>query len=121
MKVAYASTRRQFGKVPTPLKVHTARLPLAFGLFCAKIGRLDNKLTLPPELGLLIREHVARITVCLFCVASALPKHSRAEECLSCSKAQGESAGTAGLSRPEVRFHPTLRRRAKLRVGVPER
>jgi hypothetical protein len=33
MKLAYAMTRRQFGKVLTPLKVHAARLPLAFGLF----------------------------------------------------------------------------------------
>ena len=67
MKLAYALTRWQFGKVLTPLKVHTARLPPAFGLFYAKIGRLDNKLTLPPEMVLLIREHVARINVCLFC------------------------------------------------------
>ena len=41
--------RRQFGKVLTPLKVHSARLPAAFGLFYAKIGQLDKKLTLPPE------------------------------------------------------------------------
>jgi alkylhydroperoxidase family enzyme len=67
MKLAYALTRRQFGKVLTPLKVHSARLPPAFGLFYAKIGRLDNKLVLPPEMVLLIREHVARINVCLFC------------------------------------------------------
>jgi hypothetical protein len=33
MKLAYAMTRRQFGKVITPLKVHSARLPLSFGLF----------------------------------------------------------------------------------------
>jgi hypothetical protein len=42
MKLAYALTRRQFGKVLTPLKVHTARLPPAFGLFYAKIGKLSN-------------------------------------------------------------------------------
>ncbi|MBV8115250.1 MAG: hypothetical protein JO300_10940 [Silvibacterium sp.] len=38
MKLVYAMTRRQFGKVLTPLKVFTARLPLGFGLFYAKIG-----------------------------------------------------------------------------------
>ncbi len=32
MKLAYYFTRRQFGKVLTPLKVHSARLPAAFGL-----------------------------------------------------------------------------------------
>ena len=68
MKLAYYFTRRQFGKVLTPLKVYSARLPLAFGLFYTKIGRLDKKLTLPPETILLIREQVARINVCLFCM-----------------------------------------------------
>jgi alkylhydroperoxidase family enzyme len=68
MKLAYYFTRRQFGKVLTPLKVHSARLPLAFGLFYQKIGKLDKQLLLPPETVLLIREQVARINVCLFCV-----------------------------------------------------
>ncbi len=68
MKLAYYFTRRQFGKVLTPLKVHSARLPPAFGLFYAKIGRLDKKLLLPPETAMLIREQVARINVCLFCM-----------------------------------------------------
>src|SRR5258706_10273706 len=68
MKVAYYFTRRQFGKVLTPLKVHSARLPSAFGLFYAKIGKLDKKLKLPPETVLLIREQVARLNVCSFCM-----------------------------------------------------
>ena len=68
MKLAYYFTRRQFGKVLTPLKVHSARLPTAFGLFYTKIGKLDKKLLLPPETALLIREQVARINVCLFCM-----------------------------------------------------
>lgn len=68
MKLAYHISRRQFGKVLTPLKVHNARMPHAFGLFYAKIGKLDRKLTLTPEFVLLIRERVARINVCLFCI-----------------------------------------------------
>jgi alkylhydroperoxidase family enzyme len=68
MKLAYYFTRRQFGKVLTPLKVHSARLPLAFGMFYAKIGSLDKKLQLPPETVMLIREQVARTNVCLFCI-----------------------------------------------------
>ena len=43
MKLAYAMTRRQFGRVLTPLKVHSARLPPAFGLFYSKIANLDKK------------------------------------------------------------------------------
>jgi alkylhydroperoxidase family enzyme len=68
MKLAYYFTRRRFGKVLTPLKVHSARLPPSFGLFYTKIGKLDKKLTLPPETSLLIREQVARLNVCLFCM-----------------------------------------------------
>lgn len=68
MKIAYYFTRKQFGKVLTPLKVQSARMPFAFALFAMKIGKLDNKLQLPPETRLLIREQVARINVCLFCI-----------------------------------------------------
>ena len=68
MKVAYYFTRRQFGKVLTPLKVHSARLPLAFGLFYGKVSKLDKKLQLPPETVMLVREQAARINVCLFCM-----------------------------------------------------
>ncbi|WP_348267665.1 hypothetical protein P8936_00120 [Edaphobacter paludis] len=46
MKLVYAMTRRQFGKVLTPVKVVSARMPLAFGMFSDKIGKLDKKLLL---------------------------------------------------------------------------
>lgn len=68
MKLAYYFTRRQFGKVLTPLKVHSARLPSAFGLFYGKVGTLDKKLRLLRETVFLIREQVARINICLFCM-----------------------------------------------------
>jgi alkylhydroperoxidase family enzyme len=68
MKLAYYFTRRQFGKVLTPLKVFAARMPLAFGTFYGKIAKLDKKLKLSPETALLIREQVARLNVCLFCM-----------------------------------------------------
>lgn len=67
-KLAYYFTRRQFGKVLTPVKVFAARMPTAFGLFTAKIAKLDQKLTLPLETILLIREQVARLNVCEFCM-----------------------------------------------------
>jgi alkylhydroperoxidase family enzyme len=68
MKLVYYFTRRQFGKVATPLMVHTARLPTAFGMFYGKISQLDKKLELPQETALLIRNQVARINICLFCI-----------------------------------------------------
>lgn len=68
MKLAYFFTRRQFGKVLMPLKVHSARLPAAFGLFYGKVSQLDKKVLLPGEMIMLIREQVARINICLFCL-----------------------------------------------------
>jgi alkylhydroperoxidase family enzyme len=68
LKFVYSMARRQFGKVLTPIKVFVARMPLAFGQFYAQIGKLDRKLTLTPEMILLVRECVARINVCEFCI-----------------------------------------------------
>ena len=68
MKLVYAMARRQFGKVMTPLKVFGARLPIAFAQFYGKISTLDKKLVLPSETAMLIRQQVARINLCLFCI-----------------------------------------------------
>ncbi len=68
VKMAYAMTRRQFGKVLTPVKVVYSRMPAAFGIFVSKIAKLDKKLELPPETAMLVREQVARINVCEFCM-----------------------------------------------------
>jgi len=67
-KFAYAMARRQFGKVPTPVKVVYSRVPAAFGMFVGKISALDKKLTLAPETAMLIRERVAQLNICLFCI-----------------------------------------------------
>jgi len=67
-RLMYAMMRRQFGKVPTPIKVVYARMPIAFGMFVGKIAKLDQKLTLPAETAMLIREQVAHINVCTFCI-----------------------------------------------------
>jgi len=68
MKLVYGAMRRQFGKVPTPIKVVYSRMPVAFGTFVGKIAKLDRKLELPVETQMLVREQVARINVCEFCV-----------------------------------------------------
>jgi alkylhydroperoxidase family enzyme len=67
-KLLYRMSRRQYGRVLTPLKVFVARMPLAFGKFVGNISQLDKKLTLPRETAMLVREQVARINVCLFCI-----------------------------------------------------
>jgi alkylhydroperoxidase family enzyme len=68
MKATYYFMRRQFGKVPTPIAVGSARLPNAFALFYTKISQLDKKLEIPEELVMLLRQQVARLNVCLFCI-----------------------------------------------------
>ena len=68
LKFGYYITRRQFGKVFTPLSVYCARLPTAFTSFYGKLGRLDKKLALAPETALLIRQHVATLNQCGFCM-----------------------------------------------------
>ncbi|HEX8711686.1 MAG TPA: carboxymuconolactone decarboxylase family protein [Terracidiphilus sp.] len=68
LKMVYGMSKRQFGKVMTPIKVFVARMPLAFGAFYGKISKLDKKLKLPFETQMLIRERVARLNVCLFCM-----------------------------------------------------
>ena len=67
IKMAYAMAKRQFGKVPTPVKVVYARMP-AFGMFVGKIAGLDEKLKLPAETAMLIREQVSHINICEFCM-----------------------------------------------------
>jgi len=68
MKLVYYFTKKQFGKVLTPLKIHSVRLPLAFGQFYGKISQLDKKMILSAETAMLIRQQVARVNICLFCI-----------------------------------------------------
>lgn len=68
LRLVYWLSRRQYGKVVTPLKVVMPRMPLAFPRFYGKIGELDKKLLLNRETALLIRQQVARINVCSFCI-----------------------------------------------------
>jgi alkylhydroperoxidase family enzyme len=68
LKLAYFFMRRQFGKVATPIAVFCARMPLGFLTFYGKLPRLDKKLALPPTTAALIRERVASLNTCLFCM-----------------------------------------------------
>lgn len=68
MKQAYDFFLKTYGKVITPVKVYSARLPAAFAQFTGQIGQLDRQLELPRETVMLVREQVARLNVCLFCI-----------------------------------------------------
>jgi alkylhydroperoxidase family enzyme len=67
-KIGFFFMRRKFGKVMGPAGVFSARMPLAFTTYYGKVGRLDRKLTLPADTALVIREHVATVNGCAFCM-----------------------------------------------------
>jgi hypothetical protein len=68
MKVMYRFARRMFGTVPTGIQVFTARMPAKFMFFYNKTYRLDKKLQLVHETALVIRQRVASINACSFCM-----------------------------------------------------
>jgi len=68
MKVVYFFARRQFGKVATPISVLAARMPVAFGSLYGKVSKLDKKLQVPSQTRVLVRERVASINTCEFCM-----------------------------------------------------
>jgi len=68
-RIAYWMSRRQLGKVMTPLKVVFARIPGTIFHEYALVRILEgNKLKLDPMLRLLVQHHVARLNGCGFCV-----------------------------------------------------
>jgi alkylhydroperoxidase family enzyme len=68
LKMGYAYSRREFGKVFSPLSVFCARMPSAFTRFYGKIGSLDKKLQIPQDTVKLLREQVASVNGCLYCI-----------------------------------------------------
>jgi len=67
-RLGFYFMRRKFGKVVGPAGVFSARMPLAFTTYYGKVGRLDTKLTLPADTAHLIREQVATVNGCDFCM-----------------------------------------------------
>ena len=72
IKIAYWFTKRQYGKVMSPLKVIYARKPelLSFAMKIAKFEEKQNSLS--PELRLLIKVATATQNGCTFCQDIAL-------------------------------------------------
>ncbi len=70
-RLIYFFSRRQFGKVMGPITVFGARMPFGFMSFYGKLSRLDRKLQLPARTAVLIRERVASVNGCLFCMDAA--------------------------------------------------
>lgn len=68
LKLIYFFSRRQAGRVITPITTFAARMPFPFMSFYGKLNRLDKKLQLPQQTAVLLREQVASINTCLFCM-----------------------------------------------------
>ena len=71
LKLIYFFSRRQAGRVITPISTFAARMPFPFMSFYGKLNRLDKKLRLPQRTALLVREQVASINTCMFCTDAA--------------------------------------------------
>ncbi len=71
LKLIYFFSRRQAGKVITPITTFAARMPFPFMSFYGKLNRLDKKLQLPQPTAVLLREQVASLNTCLFCMDAA--------------------------------------------------
>lgn len=71
VRAAYVYMGRQFGKVFTSIKVFNARMPTGFLFFYGKVSRLDKKLVLPQRTAVAIRDLVASINGCSFCMDAA--------------------------------------------------
>ncbi len=71
LKLIYFFSRRQAGKVITPITTFAARMPFPFMAFYGKLNRLDKKLQLPQPTAVLLREQVASLNTCLFCMDAA--------------------------------------------------
>jgi alkylhydroperoxidase family enzyme len=71
LKLVYFFTRRQFGMVATPIAVFSAWMPNGFLSFYGKVSRLDKKLKVPSQTAAIVREQVASINMCFFCMDAA--------------------------------------------------
>lgn len=68
MKFAYWMTRRKFGKVITPLKVVTARVPKSMRLQYEVAKMMESGFSLGHELQFLLHTHISEVNQCQFCI-----------------------------------------------------
>lgn len=68
MKLAYALCKRRFGKVITPFKVVSARVPAIIPVYQAITKYMTRESRLAPDLLLLIQSYTANRNACGFCV-----------------------------------------------------
>jgi AhpD family alkylhydroperoxidase len=104
LKMGYAYSRREYGKVFSPLSVFCARMPTAFTRFYGKISGLDKKLRLPQSTVKLLREQVATVNGCLYCIdANKAAVLTKSEQSLCELLEELHRYDTSPLFTPELR------------------
>jgi alkylhydroperoxidase family enzyme len=66
-KVIYWFTRRQMGKVITPMKVVNARMPQSLRL-AYEMSKVEKSLAISSRLRFLVKSYVATLNGCAFCI-----------------------------------------------------
>jgi AhpD family alkylhydroperoxidase len=68
MRVGFWFARRKFGKVITPMKVVTARVPKSARLSYEVAKMMEHGFSLDPELQFLLHVHISEVNECHFCI-----------------------------------------------------
>ncbi len=68
MRLAYWFIRRRFGKVITPMKVVTARVPRSLRMVYETSKMMENGFSLDKKLQFLLHAHIAQLNQCHFCI-----------------------------------------------------
>ena len=67
-RVLFAALKRFLGRVPTPYRVVFTRMPQALFAHAMMVGVLDRRVTLDPDLKVMLESHVATLNHCTFCL-----------------------------------------------------
>ncbi|HYW09132.1 MAG TPA: carboxymuconolactone decarboxylase family protein [Longimicrobium sp.] len=78
IRLAYYFSRRQLGKVVTPLRVFYARKPRLLALASHVAWTMEHGLSIDPEIRFLVLAQAARLNGCAFCHDLALASAIRA-------------------------------------------
>jgi AhpD family alkylhydroperoxidase len=68
LRLAYWMTRRRFGKVITPLKVVTARVPKSMRVSYQISEMMEHGFLLDKKLQFLLHTHISQVNQCRFCI-----------------------------------------------------
>ncbi len=78
LRFAYWMTRRRFGKVITPLKVVSARVPKSLRVSYEISKMMEHGFSLSKELQFLLHTHISQVNQCQFCIDIAQAEALRA-------------------------------------------